>query len=97
MSDDLPPIDDTRPLARLMYGWAFAFKRGGVILVGLVLIAVLLLGAELAVGRPALQLPFEDWPAFYLIAGALVVAAALAVAALLAAIARILPTAKDEP
>lgn len=97
MTEDLPPADDTRPLARLLFGWAFMFKRGGLILVALALGAALLFVAELAVGGPSLQLPFEDWPAFYLVAGAVTVAATLAFAALLNAILGALPPAGDEP
>jgi hypothetical protein len=97
MSEDLPPADETRPLARLLFGWAFMFKRGGLILVALAVGAALLFVAELAAGRPALQLPFEDWPAFYLVAGAVTVAATLAVAALLNALLGALPPAGDEP
>ncbi len=97
MSEDLPPKDDVHPLSRMLFGWAFLFKRGGVVIVGLGLASILLLIAEIALGRPPLQFPFEEWPGFYLGAGAMVIAAVLLVAAGLNAAFGAAPPAGDDP
>jgi hypothetical protein len=68
-----------------------------VVLSSLALAGIVLLVAELAIGRASLQFPFEDWPGFYLAAGAVVVAATLLVAALLNAMLGAAPPAGDDP
>ena len=96
MSDDHTSPNQMRPLAQLLFGWAFMFKRGGVILVALGLAGAALIAAEIAAGRAALDLPFEDMPGFYGAAGALVIIASLGVAYLLNAIVHRLPALGDE-
>jgi hypothetical protein len=96
MSDDHTSRDQIRPLAQLLFGWAFMFKRGGVILVALGLAGAALIAAEIAAGRAPLDLPFEDMPGFYGAAGALVVIAILGLAYLFNAILHRLPAPGDE-
>jgi hypothetical protein len=97
MTENLPPKDDLHPLSRMLFGWAFIFKRGGVILVGLVLASIVFLVAEIALDGPADQISFEDWPGFHLAAGAIVVAAVLLAAWLLKAAFGAAAPAEDEP
>lgn len=96
MSDDQTPRDQIRPLAQLLFGWAFMFKRGGVILVALALAGAALIAAEIAIGRAPLDLPFEDMPGFYGAAGAVVIIACLGVAFVLNAILHRLTAPGDE-
>jgi hypothetical protein len=44
-----------------------------------------------------LQFPFEDWPGFYLAAGAIAVALSLLVAAALSAVLGAVPPTGDDP
>ncbi len=96
MSDDHTSRDQMRPLALLLFGWAFMFKRGGVILVGLALAGAALIAAEFAVERAPLDLPLEDLPGFYGAAGFLVIIATLGAAYLLNAILHRLRAPGDE-
>jgi hypothetical protein len=87
---------EMRPLAQFLFGWAFMFKRGGVILVALGLAGAGLIATEIAAGRAPLDLPLEDLPGFYGVTGALVVIASLGLAYLLNAILHRLPAPGDE-
>lgn len=95
--DDAPPPEAVKPLAAMLFGWAFAQRKAGPVLIALALIAALLLGDEAIRGRTGLNLAYEPLFGFYVAAGVLATIAVLVLThALNFALGR-LPSPGDEP
>lgn len=95
--DDTPPPEAVKPLAKMLFGWAFAQRKPGPVVIALAAITAVLLGDEAVRGRSGLNLPYEPMFGFYALAGLLAALAVLLVAhALNFALGR-LPAPGDEP
>lgn len=95
--DDAPPPEAVKPLAILLFGWAFAQRKAGPSVVALTLISAALLGDEAVRGRQGLNLPYEPMFGFYALAGVLAALAVLLIAHALSFALGRLPAPGDEP
>jgi hypothetical protein len=85
VSEHRPGGGETTPLAQLMFGWAFAMKRGGVFLAGLGALLGLLIADEIWRPLQPAGLEPEGAAGFYATLGFLSVAAGLLIAHLVGA------------
>jgi hypothetical protein len=93
MNDKILP---NAPLANLLFGWALNQKSAAPVAIALGVISALLIVEELVRGRQGLNLPYEDTPAFYGLAGFAAVAAALLAAHVFKLVFARLPSGDEE-
>lgn len=91
------PQEAVKPLAAMLFGWAFNLRKPAPVAIALALVLALLLGDEAIRGRAGLTLPYEPMFGFYALAGALAALAVLLVAHGLTVLLGRLPAPGDEP
>lgn len=91
------PSEPMKPLAKMLFGWAFAPRKAGTVLIALAAVSAVLLGDEAVRGRAGLNLPYEPMIGFYTLAGVFGASVVLVLAHALKFVFGRLPLPGDEP